>query len=91
MNPREVLTLLPPRGRLVLYVIYGCLGLAGVAAVAFYSMSPYEAPWWIGAGLAGLGARSPAFSAIAGSNVLQRGTGDTMRVDVPVPDEVQRP
>jgi TRAP-type C4-dicarboxylate transport system permease small subunit len=82
----NVLTLLPPKARRVLYIIYGLLSLALTGAAAVFTMSPYPVPWWIPAGLAGLGALIPFFSAIAASNVKPQQIAEPKRaLDAPEP------
>jgi hypothetical protein len=68
----NVLTLLSPKARRVVYVILGSITALLTAGAGFFAMSPYPIPWWIPAGLAGLGSLSSVSHAIAASNVKPR-------------------
>ena len=80
----NVLTLLSPKARRVIYIILGSLAALLTAAAAFFAFSPYPIPWWIPAALAGLGSLSTATNAIAASNVKPQQIAAPQRaLDVP--------
>ena len=69
MQPPNVLALLPPSVRRMIYVVYGLLSLAATAAMAAFTALPqYDVPAWLVAALAVLGALAAPVGVVAASN-----------------------
>jgi hypothetical protein len=86
MMTENVLTLLSPKARRVVYIILGSATALLTAAGAVFAFSPYPIPWWIPASLAGLGSLSSVTHAIAASNVKPQQIAEPKRaLDVPEP------
>ena len=76
MTSQNVLTLLPPSARRIIYLMYGILALIGSAATAAYAALPqYEVPPALTAALAVLGVLAAPIGVLAASNTDLNGSG----------------
>jgi TRAP-type C4-dicarboxylate transport system permease small subunit len=72
----NVLSLLPPRVRRAIYVVYGLLSLTGTALTAWFGAVPgVTTPYWLMGGLAVLGALAAPISVLAAVNVKSANPG----------------
>lgn len=69
MDTTQALALLPAKVRRRVYITLGCVSSLLSALAAFYLASPYSVPFWVGAGLAGVGVAAGPFAILAGNNV----------------------
>lgn len=69
MTDNTALTLLPAKVRQNVYVCLTLVSLLLTAGGALFALSPYEAPWWIGGALAGVGVLAAPFGILAANNV----------------------
>lgn len=69
MDTAQALALLPAVVRKRIYIGLGCVASLLSAVVAFFLASPLTVPWWIPAGLAGIGSLAGPFGILAGGNV----------------------
>lgn len=81
----KALELIPPKVRQRVYLGLTLVALGFTAAAAVYGVSPYEIPWWIGGGLAGVGVLAAPFGVLAAVNVPPA-SGSTAPTRTAVPE-----
>ncbi len=69
MDTTQALAMLPAKVRRRVYITLGCVSSALSGLGAFFLASPYPVPFWVGAGLAGIGVLAGPFAILAGGNV----------------------
>lgn len=69
MDTTHALALLPAAVRRRVYIALGCVSSLLSGLGAFFLASPFSVPWWVGAGLAGVGVLAGPFAILAGGNV----------------------
>ena len=71
MDYGKAVSFLPARTRRKLYMYLGLASLCVTAALAFFSGSPYTAPWWLDSLLSGIGTLTAPFTLVAANNVQE--------------------
>jgi len=82
----DALTLIPARIRQIIYVVLSILYLVIAAGTAFYTASPYPAPWWLAAAGAGVVVLTAPFGLLLAATNVQPDNVRESYVVQPDPD-----